>query len=479
MLVHGPLTSFPWLDLTSLGTHFADQHFLFHVLTMPFVRVFGVLSGGQIAAVFFAVCFSFVLFFSLRRLRVPHAKFWTLLAIASPPLFFRLSLGKASPLALSWFVLGITALMMRSPWLAFFTGAGFALTHGGWLILLGCQGLMVMGEALHDHIVCDRSWRDALRAISWKTIFSSWAGVVVGLCLHPNAKQLPAFLWVQVVQIGFLTPIHQLRLGSEWYPSTVAEVIASFSLLLMVAYALCFGFLFARRSIRSTVRSKQAIALALPAAVLFAFVFKSRRFIEYALPLFVLWLAVLSSFVDWSRFRSEVMLLWQERTSWLKQGSRRLLAAVFIGAAVFVLGHQQITLYRTLHAHATAFQYWAATIAVLRQHVPAGGRVYHVFWDEFPVLFATADEYRYISGLDPTFLLAASSTLSSAHMAVAFQSVTSTEPYRVIVDQFHADAVLIDKQRRAELDAVLQTDPRFVRVYDSDQQSLYVLRESR
>ena len=479
MLAHGPLIALPWLDLTSLGAHFADQHFLFHFLMLPFVRVFEMLPGAQISTIFFAVCFSLVLFLSLRRLRVPYVKLWTLLALASPSLFMRLSLGKASPLALSWFVLGVTALVTRSPWLAFFTGAGFALTHGGWLILLGCQGLMLVGEILHDRVISDYSWRDAFRMMSWKTFFSSLAGMVLGFCLHPNAKQLPAFLWVQVVQVGFLARIDQLRLGSEWYPPTVSEVVASFSLLLMVALALCFGFLFARRVAGSVMRTKQVIALALPAAVIFALVFKSRRFIEYAIPLFVMWLAVLSTFVDRSRFRSEVILLWQERTARLKQGSRQLLMVLLISFLVFILGRQQMTVYNALNSRNTAFQYWSALVAVLRQHVPAGGRVYHVFWDEFPALFATADEYRYISGLDPTFLLAASSTLSDAYGSVAFRSVTSTDPYAVIVDQFHADAVLIDKRRRAELDVVLQSDARFTRIYDSAEQSLYVLEKSR
>src|SRR5574337_558546 len=114
----GPLHQFPWLDLTTLGQHFADQHFLFHVLLIPFVRWFGMFPGTQLAAVFFAGLFVTVFYAVLRQLKISRAWFWTALLAASPFLILRLSLGKASPLALAWFVSGLRAMATRRRWLA-------------------------------------------------------------------------------------------------------------------------------------------------------------------------------------------------------------------------------------------------------------------------------------------------------------------------------------------------------------------------
>ena len=49
----GVIHTFPWLDLTVLGQHYTDQHFLYHVLLIPFVTWFPPLVGLKLATVFF------------------------------------------------------------------------------------------------------------------------------------------------------------------------------------------------------------------------------------------------------------------------------------------------------------------------------------------------------------------------------------------------------------------------------------------
>ena len=47
---HGPIRDFIWLPYTTLAQFFfADQHFLYHVSLIPFIKIFGPLAGMKLA----------------------------------------------------------------------------------------------------------------------------------------------------------------------------------------------------------------------------------------------------------------------------------------------------------------------------------------------------------------------------------------------------------------------------------------------
>ncbi len=100
----GPLTEFPWLDLTTLGANYADQHFLFHVLQIPFLFFLDPLRASQISSIFFAVICMLGIAYTFYKLKLNHWWLWPILLIFTQPFTTRLIQGKASPLAiLLWF----------------------------------------------------------------------------------------------------------------------------------------------------------------------------------------------------------------------------------------------------------------------------------------------------------------------------------------------------------------------------------------
>lgn len=50
----GPILHFPWLQFTVLKDYFVDHHFLYHVLGIPFIMIFGDLIGYKLYTVFSA-----------------------------------------------------------------------------------------------------------------------------------------------------------------------------------------------------------------------------------------------------------------------------------------------------------------------------------------------------------------------------------------------------------------------------------------
>ena len=134
---HGPVMSFPWLDLTLVGMHFADLHFLFHLFVAPFVGLLGQFQGLRVASVILAALFVVVFEACLHWLEIRWSVVWSILLVLLYAFLFRVLVAKATPVALIWYVLGLTAAWKRKPWLVLLVAFAYALSHGGWIYLIG------------------------------------------------------------------------------------------------------------------------------------------------------------------------------------------------------------------------------------------------------------------------------------------------------------------------------------------------------
>lgn len=484
---HGPLRAFPWMDLTFFDKGFSDHHILFHLLLVPFVRIFGMFPGTQIAAVLFAAGFITILYASLRRMRTAHPEVWTLLAALNGPLLIRLSLAKASPLALIWFVLGLMsicyAILKRrsardvcSPFawpcmiFSFLVGLGYALSHGGWIILFVGYGCLFLGSLLVDWLVYDVPFRDAWWDFPWCMPLLAFLGALVGLVVHPNFPQDILFLKTLLIDISWKVPFAHVQLGDEWQPSTVKELWGGLGALLVAGTLVVYGLIFAPQRPLDRGRMKQAIGLGILTALLLAITFKSRRGIEYLVPSLVLWLAVLWTCVDVRQCLMDLWQHWRALTGkWVKPITVLLIAIVLV-----IHGYDEYIVWRNMHRGAHPFdEYGPAMRAIAAQAAPQD-RVFHSDWDEFPQLWALDDQARYIVGLDPTLLWLSNPSLSDLYRDIATGQVKD-HLYEDIRDQFHARFVFVERKQHQAFEKNLQADPRFVELYHDDVSSAYEL----
>jgi hypothetical protein len=89
--------------------------------------------------------------------------------------------------------------------------------------MLGWQGLRhLVGRVQSIAHLPESLWRKTLVILATTTV-----GCAGGIFLHPNAKNLFQFLWVQVVVIGVQTPFDRVRLGEEWRSITVGQLLVS------------------------------------------------------------------------------------------------------------------------------------------------------------------------------------------------------------------------------------------------------------
>ncbi|HVM91001.1 MAG TPA: hypothetical protein VMU11_03845 [Verrucomicrobiae bacterium] len=458
----GPLHAFPWLDLTTLGSAFADQHLLYHFALVPFVLLWGGEWGTQIAAVFFSAAFVAAFYVLLRKLRAPMPAFWTALLLVLPHVIFRLTWAKATPLALICFFAGMACLIWRKPWMAFGVGVVYALTHGGWVLLLGCQVLYLVGTwatktYAFDQPVSADARKDAL------PVLATVLGIGVGLLIHPNAHELFSFLWTQIVQVAVATPYAHVQMGNEWYPPDADALVSMLVLPFIALTVVGFGMLVSRREPLERGQATVGAALLVAAAGPFALMLKSMRVLEYALPMLVLAIASLARLVDWPLFARRMREL-------LPLAATSLLVTVL---AVYV-GYGDIQAWKAINQSAHPFGRFSLALAWLHDNAKPGERVFESQWDIFPELFYGDDRLKYVSGLDPTFLYAANPALSDGYFALGRGEATSTA-YHVVHDIAGASYVFVDREESQAFLRNIQADSRFEEVFSNATASIYLV----
>ncbi len=460
------LQNFPWLDLTLLSTNFVDQHLLYHLALVPFVAILGMFKGVQVATVIFASLFISAFYYLVRNLRLQHPELWTFLIAVSMPLSFRLSLGKATPFALSFFTLGLVSLVgarssrpsikraeeprpYKNIALAFLAGLGFALSHGGWILLLISQALFILGTTIFDYLTCDKNIKRLSSTLKNSILDTRYSilptalGILLALLIHPNRAHLLTFLKVQVFQVAIATPTN-IQLGLEWSPIAPIQLIANLGPLLMMGFIVVLGLLFAIRRPLELHRARTSVGLFIVLAMLSAATLKSSRMAEYLIPVLALWLGSLWTLVDGTKLKQECLSILKEqiktKTSHAPsprylQGCVTFLAGIFL--IVFIRDARGT--FNALH-EARPFSRLTSIVDTLTPQAQPGERIFHDRWDSFGELFALAPQFRYISGVDPTFLLAA-----RPELAQAYEHATK-DPVFPLPEPFQTRFSLIERQ---------------------------------
>lgn len=471
MWQHGPLHAFPWLDLTTVGQSFADQHLLFHAIEAPFVAWLGWANGARVTTVLLSAIFLAACYACLSWLDVKRAGVWTLILVLTPPLIMRLMLGKATPLALTLFVIGLTAAWKRKPLVVALMAFLFALSHGGWAFLLGSIVLVCVGDFIHRRVVDEESWTAAVKHSLWRECLASACGAAFGLVVHPNFPANIYFLWVQVVKIGLGTPFQHVILGSEWLPSDAVSIIDSFVIWWIALIFACVGLAFASRKPLDRGRARAATAFAWPVAACLALTMKSRRNAEYLAPALALWIPWIWSLVDIKRLSAFMSRGFSERT--------RKIVFGFLGVVILVaLLNGPARAYIALHEKGYPDASFQAAMAPVSARAKPGDRMFHSDWDEFPMLFNIDDRLRYVAGLDPTFLYDASSTLSDAYRDLTWGVTTSTkeQAWDLIHGRLESRFVFIAKSDHMKLLELIKSDSRYKLLTETDDAATFELQ---
>ena len=443
MREHGVPVAFPWLPLTILdAAGFTDHHFLLHVLQVPFTLLHDTALAGKLAAVVFSA-FAFTVFaWVLVRHGVRHWWLWVVLLFGvASPFLFRMSMARGQSLSLALQILVFHALVTRRPLLLAIVSAVFVWTYNAFPILLP---LVAIGAIVH---VVDRG------EVPWRLMFGAAAGIAVALVVNPYFPANVRFLWNHIVPKLFVAD-YPTSVGNEWLPySTWALVtlLPGAGLAYLAALAL---------TNRDEWRSDPArLFWILVATLHLGLMLKSRRFVEYFPPAALLALAfTVRAPLAAVSFRRLV------RT----EGGLAMVVAAALGLATLV----QITVAAAraeIRTQPTTTRY-AAGARWLATHTPAGARVFHTDWDDFPPLFFFNTHNTYLVGLDPDFMRLRDPGRYDRWVAATRGEVDDPAP--VIADELGCGWAFTDREHTAFI-ARADRSPRMERVYVDDDVVVY------
>jgi hypothetical protein len=479
------LPEFVWLPLTVLNPQdYADHHFLFHLMQIPFLWFFEPVMAAKVAAVFYGSLAIFSVYWLMFYYRVNYLLLWlgALLTCANP-FFYRMNMAKAPPLTIIISVIGIYLLFERKyVWLAPLMFL-FVWTYSLFPLLL-------FAAVFWAAII---AWNE--RKIEWQPIVYTLVGMILGNLINPYfPKNLLLFYrhMVEKIKVGsdFVVAV-----GGEWYPYSGQDLLTHLPIALL---AMLMGYILFMP--KNGKLPEKATFFLMFVTLLLAAQFRSKRFAEYFPPF-----AILFAAFSWQAFLIPNLLqlpkeFMEEIAPYLdkKKSEREETYQMVKTTVAFALGifFAVLLIY---NIRGVNFQWWFINIKQegltqsignnesntryeramnwLIENVPEGEIIFNSNWDDFPKMFFHNQKHRYVYGLDPNYLYTQNPELSKLVGELTGGKINDPAP--VIREKFGSRYIFSDARENQDMLAKALDSGWCEIAYDDDEAIILRIRDTK
>lgn len=484
------MPTFEWLPLTVLNpSDYADHHFLFHLLQIPFLWFFEPVTAAKVAAVFYSSLAIFSVYWMLFRYEVKHQLIWfAAIMTCGNAFYYRMNMAKAPPLTIIISVLGIHLLFQRNyKWLLPLMFA-FVWTYS-------LFPLLWFAAIFWTTII---AWNE-LR-FEWRPLAYTTGGMIAGNIINPYFPQnIGLFLehfWTKFKVGGDFV----VAVGGEWYPYLGNELLMNFPVALA---AMLIGYiLFVPRG--GKLPEKAAFFLAF-ASMLVAAQFRSKRFAEYFPPF-----AILFAAFSWQAFTAPKAIELPEDfqreldpyldapskstegQAWIHTARQTAPWVVGIALGLFwlfnltglhrfgvdepgmidnIASNEPGDKYRRAMEFATGLDETGA------DNIPKGEIIFNCTWDDFPKLFFYDTKHRYVYGLDPNYLYTQNPDLYKSLKDITEGKVDDPAP--IIREKFGSRFIFADAKENTDMIAKMLESGWVETIYEDDEARLFRIRDQK
>jgi hypothetical protein len=441
---NGFVGAFPWLPLTTFSERFSDMHLLFHYLLVPFTFL-GLMAGAKLYAVLSGTAALVVLFLLLRREAVPWPFFWVLALLTSSCFLYRFALPRAGQISLLFLLAGLWLIWSRRSVGLFLLALLFTWTYTAFPMLF-------LLAFFHFVSVLFLEGRTEVKPMAFIAL-----GIAAGLVVNPY---FPDNLWYFYTQIFQISAVQKIPMGGEWYPWETWYFLKENAVVFASLFLAIFFIL-----LQKGQKDVRTVTLFLATALFLFLSFKSRRFIEYFVPFGILF----SAFA----LREPIQAALADSRGRVRSGALFLVLCLLVGTASWNAVERTA---REIEANArgTLNPLYENCARWLEQNTPAGSRVFHTDWDDFPALFFFNTHNQYIAGIDPNFLYLHDPVLWRAYAEVTLGNVKN--PAAVVRNLFRARYVFSDTLHDRFLNH-LRAEGKATRVYGDEACEVYEFPE--
>jgi len=476
------LPEFKWLPLTVLNPKdYADHHFLFHLLQIPFLWFFEPVTAAKVATVFYGSLAIFSVYWLMFRYKIDYLLLWFLALLnCANPFFYRMNMGKAPPLTIIFTTIGIYLLFERKyVWLLPLMFV-FVWTYSLFPLLFIAAFIwaLIIG------------WNE--RKVEWKPVAYTLGGMVLGNVINPYFPTNLLLFWehfITKVKIGtdFAVPV-----GGEWYPYSGQQLLTHFPIALI---AMLIGYILF--TIKNNKLPEKATFFLCFVTVLLTAQFRSIRFSEYFPPF-----AILFAAFSWQAFRAsrepelpedfreaiEPYLDKEKKTEkeavWgiIKQVSLwwvgiMLVALMFYNyRGIDIAGIKQEGLITSIKNNEDTTRYKRVT-DWMQANIPEGERIFNCNWDDFPKLFFFDTKHSYVYGLDPNYLYSENPELYQ--LLGDITSAKTEEAAPIIREKFGARYVFADARENDDMIAKLLESGWAEIEYEDNEARILKIRDAK
>ncbi|HWT02757.1 MAG TPA: hypothetical protein VN256_21090 [Pyrinomonadaceae bacterium] len=504
--------AFEWLPLTTLNPRdYVDHHLFFHFLQIPFTWFGDLRAGAKVASLVYASLAVLSCYWLIVRYRIRHTLVWLLALLAcSAPFLYRLNMAKAPPVAIVLTVLGIYLLfekryLLLLP-LAFLFAWTYSLFVMLWAAALIWTCVIGWGERRFE-------WRPlvwttvgivagfVINPYFPKNVWLFIQHVVIkatatGFTTEVGQEWYPYESWYLLLNCAVAFVAMGVGYAAyDWSDRrravrplflmlfSTALMIISFRSRRWVEYWPPFAVLFAAFSLRPLLEGARAAVGRLPnelmeelqpfldrheppgavegerrrdfwqeveivgVGVLLGlaayFVMKPLFYPPPDLPLRAVMLTVkIVAVIAVGILGFAAYVFW-----------RRSLAkafGVFVVLVLVVVLNFNVRETRLSIAGDAPPERYEASMAWIRENVPAGETVFATDWDDFPKMFYYDTKHVYVSGLDPTYLLNMDTRLRrDPRLSELYKKITlgeQNDPGPLIREKFGARYVFSDNE---------------------------------
>lgn len=473
---HGPIINFPWLQYTVLKNYYVDHHLLYHVMAIPFIKIFGDFIGFKLYTAILSTFFILLSYAIFKKYRIKFAEIFILIMVFAPAFLFRISLAKASAFSLIFLFSGIYGIFKKKYWLLFIISFFYVWAYGGFLLILVMAGIYVFADAcrkafLSGLVGCKNKlfgfFRQLVNTEDLKIIIAILLGNALGLIINPYFPQNLSFYWQQIIQIGLINYRGPVNVGGEWYPYPPLELLGDMGAVLIFAViGFTIFFVFYKK------QKTESIFFLITSLFFLALTLKSKRYVEYFVPFLVYFSAFATTFgLQGINIREFFASIKDKGRGFSKLFTAAIIYLVIIIPLIMI---KDAYITRQSFEGGISFQRFAGISRYLEEKTRQGDIIMHTSWDDFPMLFYYNSKDYYIIGLDPTFMYKYNPDLYNLYADITMAK-KSDHLYPEIKENFKASFFIVNSGREM-LEKNLQSDGNFIKVYEDADGEIYKLK---
>ncbi len=462
----GIIKTFPWLQSTILRDSYIDQHFLYHVLLIPFVYSTSPIPGAKLVTVFLCTGLVMLFYWFLRSEKVKLSFAYALVLLATTPFIFRINLVKAPVLSIIFLLGGLIFMFRRRRIALMILSFFYVWAYGGFILILVFSGIYALVSLVYEMVKNRRSNFFQLLTKNSEVRLFLWslAGVVAGLIVNPQFPQNIIFYWHQLVKIGIINYQSVIAVGNEWYPYPLKDLFGGTAIICILLLILFYLFV-----VRTPRLSKKTITSLIIFVFFLVFTLKSKRYVEYYVPFAIIFCALgLNHYLEktnWSELWSKFYLFYLRHRI-----VSTILIVYFLVTVPALIGKDERGVYNDLKNGIPITRFSAAS-AWLYENSRPGDIVFHSSWDEFPMLFYFNSKDYYIFGLDPTFSYELSHELHQKIVDITTGQQTDNL-HEDIKNTFKSSFVFVEKNHTG-LNNNIRNSQGFQEVYADGEATVY------